>query len=149
MDIICNMDGTIANCDHRLHLIDDKTNPKWDEFFEACSEDLPMDTTIDIVQQLISETNNIIFVTSRPERVREKTMAWMAKAFDEPFGIGVYLMMRKDGDHRPDFIIKQEMLSAMRQLGFKPEVAFEDRKQVVDMYRKEGLTVYHVAEGNY
>ena len=33
--------------------------------------------------------------------------------------------------------------------GFNPTMAFDDRQQVVDMWRERGLTVAQVAEGDF
>ena len=59
--------------------------------------------------------------------------------------------MRKAGDYRSDVEIKQELLDNWLTHHKKEEIlrVFEDRKQVADMWRKNGITCYQVAEGNY
>jgi hypothetical protein len=59
--------------------------------------------------------------------------------------------MRKAGDYRPDVEVKQEWLDEWLKHHTKEEIGgvFEDRKQVVDMWRKNGITCYQVAEGDY
>ena len=59
------------------------------------------------------------------------------------------LYMRPAGDYRPDFEIKLEMLDHMRKDGWNPVLAFDDRQQVVDMLRAEGIKVAQVAEGAF
>jgi hypothetical protein len=56
--------------------------------------------------------------------------------------------MRKDGDFRADNVVKQEILDAHID---KDRVLFvlDDRQQVVDMWRRNGLTCFQVAEGNF
>jgi hypothetical protein len=56
--------------------------------------------------------------------------------------------MRKDGDFRADYIVKQEILDAHIP---KDRVLFvlDDRQQVVDMWRRNGLMCFQVAEGNF
>ncbi len=56
---------------------------------------------------------------------------------------------RQDGDRRPDYEVKEEMLQKIRDCGLDPKVAFEDRNQVVDMWRRNGLICYQVANGAY
>jgi hypothetical protein len=58
------------------------------------------------------------------------------------------LLMRKDGDFRADHIVKQEILDKHID---KERVLFvlDDRQQVVDMWRRNGLVCFQVAEGNF
>jgi hypothetical protein len=66
--------------------------------------------------------------------------------------------MRAEGDHREDNIVKSELLDKLLKYEgfpneFPPSVkisgVFEDRQQVVDMYRARGLRVFQVAKGNF
>jgi hypothetical protein len=59
--------------------------------------------------------------------------------------------MRNAGDHREDYIVKEELLDQIiaRFPGQAIGGAFEDREQVVTMYRKRGLRVFQVAEGKF
>ena len=57
--------------------------------------------------------------------------------------------MRSNSDFRPDFEVKEGMLVKMKDQGFDPIMAFDDRQQVVDMWRRQGITVMQVAEGDF
>ena len=59
--------------------------------------------------------------------------------------------MRPDGDHREDAIVKSELLDMINADYANEKLGgiFEDRQQVVDMYRKRGLRVFQVAKGAY
>ena len=57
--------------------------------------------------------------------------------------------MRKEGDHRPDHIIKLELLAQIRSDGFEPIMAFDDRNSVVKMWRDAGIPCAQVAEGDF
>ena len=59
------------------------------------------------------------------------------------------LYMRSDSDYRPDHEVKSQMLDKMRKEGFNPTMAFDDRQQVVDMWRERGLTVAQVDKGDF
>ena len=59
------------------------------------------------------------------------------------------LYMRSDSDYRPDHEVKSQMLDKMRKEGFNPTMAFDDRQQVVDMWREKGLTVAQVDKGDF
>jgi hypothetical protein len=54
-----------------------------------------------------------------------------------------HLFMRRAGDSRPDQVIKREILDLIP----KDRVAYvlDDRQQVVDMWRAQGLTCLQVA----
>ena len=56
---IFDIDGTLANCDHRLHHIQDK--PKnWDLFYNGCMDDdviLPVAEMLDLFSK-----NNLIYI---------------------------------------------------------------------------------------
>ena len=52
--------------------------------------------------------------------------------------------MRADDDYRPDYEVKAEMLKTMRDSGFDPKIAVDDRPSVVKMWRDEGLTCFDV-----
>jgi phosphoglycolate phosphatase-like HAD superfamily hydrolase len=145
MIYIFDIDGTLADLSHRLHLI--KQEPKdWDGFFAACASDKLLSHVADIAVALDRE-HTILMVSGRSETVRKQTAEWL-----DDYGIpcdGLY--MRKAGDHRPDHVVKAELLDALGEEWDVKQIAgiFEDRKQVVDMYRAKGLAVFQVADGNF
>jgi hypothetical protein len=146
MDILCDIDGTLADARHRLHHV--QKEPKdWDAFFNACPGDSCIRVMANVVKALQVD-HRIIFVTGRPERIRQKTIDWLGI-----HGLLIegqaHMLMRKDEDHQPDWMLKEQMLKLLRTHGYKPRLAIEDRKQVVEMYRKRGLIVLQCAEGDY
>lgn len=148
MDVIVDVDGTLSDPTHRLHFI--KTKPKdWPAFFDACKNDAPNAWVCNLVLGLIGDpANKIIFCSGRPERVRQPTVQWLQRfLWSQSDKLPLY--MRKDDDFREDSVIKREMLQRMRNDGFKPVLAIEDRSQVVKMWRAEGLTCAQVAEGDF
>ena len=59
--------------------------------------------------------------------------------------------MRPDGDFRPDEIFKRDILEFLRQkdvLGKNPDVVYDDRNKVVDMWKAEGVNVVQVVPRN-
>jgi phosphoglycolate phosphatase-like HAD superfamily hydrolase len=146
MIYLVDIDGTLANLEHRLHFIEKKP-ADWDGFFDACDGDAPIPEVIDTINLLHHAGATILLVSGRSDAIRDKTLDWLDKYLNGWHG----LYMRKAGDHRPDNIVKGELLNA---LSVDWDVAkirgvFEDRKQVVDMYRERGLRVFQVAEGNF
>ena len=146
--IVFDLDGTLADIAQRLHFL--KTNKKdWDGFFSAIPSDEPIQPLVDLVITLLKvNEKTVLFATSRPERTREDTEAWLLK-----HGIKAdfqsCLFMRPDGDQRPDSIVKREILARMRNAGFEPKLVFDDRQSVVDMWREQGIRVAQVAPGDF
>lgn len=154
---IFDIDGTLADCSHRLkHILPtketfqsidylDKFQPDWEKFYEMCVDDKPIEGVIEILKLLSHTGIKIVLVTGRPKKYLTQTLAWLLKQnikFD-----GIY--MREDGDHRPDYIVKHELYMNYISKNYAILGVFEDRKQCVDMWRGLGLTCCQVADGNY
>lgn len=60
-----------------------------------------------------------------------------------------YLFMRPEGDMRPDNIVKAELFDNYVRNNFDVQFVLDDRDQVVDMWRRMGLTCLQVAEGEF
>lgn len=138
--IIVDVDGTIADCDHRkVHL------PNWPKFFELMGLDKPIEPVIDVVRSLYFSKENyqILIVTARPNEYeyRHKTMNWLAQNY-VPYH---QLYMRKAGDYRQDSIVKKEILQQIIDDGYEPYLAIDDRAQVVKMWREYGIRTLQVA----
>lgn len=144
MIYIFDIDGTLSSCAHRLHFI--QTEPKdWPAFFAAAVDDEPIWEVITVARGLYAAGHSIELMTGRPESSRALTVAWMKK-YRVPFST---LLMRAEGDHREDFVIKAELLGNPVFLGGKLGGVFEDRQQNVDMFREKGIKVFQVAKGAY
>ena len=59
------------------------------------------------------------------------------------------LFMRKAKDYRKDSIVKVELLQQIREQWGEPFLWVDDRKQVVEAIRKEGVRVLQVAPGDF
>jgi hypothetical protein len=144
---IFDLDGTLALCDHRAHFIDSsKPKKDWDAYFKACVNDMPNPMVIHMLWTLRDSGYGIAIWTGRSCAVKEQTEKWLK---DQGIS-GVSLRMRPLGCKIPDFRLKQQWWRNLEQ----PERwmcrgVFEDRQQVVDMWRKSGLTCFQVAPGNF
>ena len=155
--IFVDIDGTIADISHRVHHItsrDDTIATKttdWDAFYEAISEDKPIQPTIDIVRALWKKGYQIILITGRDAERRNLTILWLLE-HKVPWDV---LLMRPIGDHRPDVKIKREWLKKMQdgELTFQgaavPKIVIEDRQKVIDMWREEGLIALQCDVGDF
>lgn len=146
-----DIDGTVADLSHRLHYISEafddqgmKRKPDWSAFYAACHLDTPIPHIIELAKML-ANFERIVFVSGRSDECMPQTQEWLTRE------IGHYnaLYMRKAGDDRPDNIIKIELLAQLRADGYEPIMAFDDRNQVVEAWRKAGIPCAQVAEGNF
>jgi phosphoglycolate phosphatase-like HAD superfamily hydrolase len=144
-----DLDGTLCDITHRLHHI--QKEPKdWPAFFDACVDDAPIEHIIDLANAC-AQWASIVYVSGRSDRVRQQTIAWMEQNGLPTWieGRTTALYMRKDGDHRPDHIVKLELLQQIRADGFEPIMAFDDRSSVVQAWRDAGIPCAQVAPGDF
>lgn len=145
MDIYCDIDGTVANAEHRIHFVKGTGKKDWKKFFEELKNDTPITEIVYVINLLYGQGNRIIMCSGRPEDHREATEQWLAN-------VPVYhdaLYMRPAGDYRSDDIVKIELLQKIRADGYDPVIAFDDRQRVVDALRANGVRVLQVAAGDF
>lgn len=142
-----DIDGTLADCSHRLHHIQAK--PKdWRAFFAGCQDDKPLAHIIELAKKLWA-TTPVVFVSGRSDECRDETAKWL-----ERHGLGILmqpasLYMRSEGDYRADDVVKGELLDRILADGWQPIMAFDDRDRVVKMWRERGIPCAQVAEGDF
>lgn len=124
--VIFDIDGTLANCDHRVHHL---ATRDWDAFYAAMSDDPCHEHVVELARALFHSGWDIIACTGRPDNYRRETGLWLM----DHFVPHAKLYMRKAGDRRPDTIVKKELLAEMRRDGYNPVMAIEDRASVVKM----------------
>jgi phosphoglycolate phosphatase-like HAD superfamily hydrolase len=146
---IFDIDGTIANGDHRLHHITTEGQPKnWDAYFDACGDDEPIEHMADLAQKLYAGGATILYVSGRNERCREATLTWLERHYF-PRTPSNRIYMRALTDFRADDIVKIELLAQIRVDGYEPLMAFDDRNRVVKAWREAGIPCAQVAEGDF
>lgn len=139
-DVVCDIDGTLANLEHRLQYINQGTKD-WDSFFSHMHLDTPILQNVELVKAL-SYSNNIILVSGRPETYRKITEEWLAHNHIQYFT----LLMRKTRDTRADDIVKEEILNTyLRKDNIK--LVIDDRPRVIRMWQRNGLVVKDVGNG--
>jgi hypothetical protein len=147
MDVICDIDGTLADLTHRRHWV--ATKPKnWKAFFQNIEQDKPIDPVIQVIKSLYFDQYEIVFCSGRGDEHRDVTRVWLARHIGE-WAEQCPLYMRAQDDFRADDIIKEELLAQIRKDGYDPKIAFDDRDRVVAMWRRNGIQCFRVAEGNF
>lgn len=168
--VLVDIDGTLADCEHRKHHISTvcsecygegakryypdfeimdcpvcqgtgKVKKDWDAFYKDVSND-PVIKTIAQWVDLLKPEYHVCLVSGRPiDKAGDQTIAWLEK-YDIRYD---HIFMRNGGDHRPDFLVKQDILNHLP----KEKIAFviDDRPQVIRMWRENKLHVYDVGNG--
>ena len=146
--VIFDLDGTICDCTHRLHLIQGK-NKDWEKFHDESINDEQIESMIDLLDTIIVDgCNKVVFCTTRPDTTKDVAIEWISRN-TAMFGDEVNILMRKSGDHRPDHVIKLENLEKAGLTPDKVSFIVEDRASVVKALRERGYKVLQCDEGNY
>lgn len=138
--IICDLDGTLANIEHRLHHVKGQKKD-WDAFFEGISDDTVVGPIADILDMYAFDETAVLLCSGRPERCRGKTVEWLSRNDVEY----TKLYMRPNDDRRPDHIVKSQILDGILADGYEPIFVIDDRPSVVQMWRARGLTCLQCA----
>lgn len=143
--VIFDIDGTLADIEHRrLYLEGDR--PNWARFNAAMGEDTQNTPIVDLYRTLwASGAYDLQIVTGRNEAFRKVTETWLTWNEIEFNRV----LMRADKDNRPDNIIKGEILKQLRKEGRDIAFAVDDRQQVVDMWRANGVTCLQCDVGDF
>lgn len=142
--IVFDIDGTLANIEHRRGFVASK--PKnFKAFVAGIPNDTPHEEIVFLAQTFAALGNTIILCSGRGEEEREVTVKQM-----EDFGVKFdKLFMRSAKDYRKDSLVKVELLAQIREEFGEPFLWFDDRQQVVDAIRAEGVKVLQVAPGDF
>ncbi len=98
-----------------------------------------------VLRSLIDTGYDVVFCTGRKEQYREVTEEWL----ESHLGFHTPLLMRADDDGRTDWIVKYELFNKHIREQYNVRGVFDDRQQVVKMWRALGLTCFQVAEGDF
>ena len=134
--LICDIDGTIANLDHRLHYV--KQDPKdWKGFFSCIMDDLPRKDIIESVyNRVIKDDLDLVFVSGRSVECEEQTKEWIKLNAPQLYAVYKALIMRDFHDRREDNLVKKDILNTYFDKS-KVMVVYDDRPQVLRMWREE------------
>lgn len=142
--VVVDIDGTLADGNHRLHHLYPKENRDWDAFYARVKDDTPHQDVIELVDALnCSNFYQIYLLTGRREETREATIEWLSR-FNVEYR---NLIMRPSGHYEDDHIWKPRVIT---EIGTH-RIAFvlEDRNRVVKAIRDLGVRVLQVAPGDF
>jgi len=138
--VLVDMDGTIADASRRERQYLSGEKKDWPGFFRDMENDPPITDVLKRVKEL-AERYEIVILTGRPEKYRESTKTWLAKHGVEHS----QLLMRRNGDSRPDYEAKAALLDELMSAGGEVALALDDRAPVCEAYRARGVHVVEVS----
>jgi hypothetical protein len=124
---ICDIDGTLANNDHRSPYDETKV-----------SKDLPL-PTCEVIKSLLIAGHEVVFFSGRTSKCFRDTIDWL-EAYVTKYPI---LYMRNIGDSRPDTVIKKELFDLYIPKNAQIGGVFDDRLSVIKMWESMGLFVFN------
>lgn len=142
--VVFDLDGTLADVEHRRHHLQGK-RPNWAAFNDECHLDTINEPIVQLLRAMQLAGFKIIICSGREATpaVAEKTVRWLADHHIHYDG----LYMRDMGDYRRDCEVKADFIE---QIG-AGNILFsvDDRNQVVEEWRAQGITCLQCAEGDF
>lgn len=131
--IIIDLDGTLANCDHRRHLVEGEKRD-WDRFFSLMWKDTANYIVWEFTQNPYA---TVLIVSGRPNKYRRTTVKWLK---DNNITYN-RLFMRKNGDYRKDDVVKQEIYDTKIKDKYDIKFAIDDREDIAEVWNRNGIPV--------
>jgi FMN phosphatase YigB (HAD superfamily) len=145
--IIFDVDGTLADVGPYLHHIRNVNNDPdfkkdYEKFHQESIDALPNFEVVEMLNKAFFNQQHVIVVTSRNEYWRGLTSYWLAKN-----DIGHHaLYMRKDGDFRPDYEVKKDILLKIKK-HWNVIHAVDDNPAVLKLWFEYGISTTKI--GNW
>jgi phosphoglycolate phosphatase-like HAD superfamily hydrolase len=141
--VVFDLDGVLSDATGRQHFLMGARRD-WDAFFEASGED-PLIDDVAQVLALLDDDLRIVLLTGRPLSVRPQTMSWLER-FQLRWDL---LIMRPYGDYSAARTFKRQSVAELRGYGMQLELAFEDDRRNLEMFRAEGVPCLYIHSGYY
>ena len=149
--IIFDLDGTLALIDERRR-ISIKNNGKmdWDTFFNPTNIALdgPNTPVIETARLFKKNGFDIVIFSGRSEITKEATEFWLEQ-FNVPFDVLKMRPTSKEFKFMRDDDLKQGWLNELFPNKSEIFAVFDDRNKVVEMWRRNGITCFQVADGDF
>lgn len=150
--IICDLDGTLCNIEHRLHHVRGPGKKNWKAFCDEIPNDKPNLWCAKLINRYLgqadrsSNSEKVVFCSGRSDEYRKVTETWLhGYCFYNYEG----LYMRRRGDSRADYIAKEIILDFELLTRYNILFAIDDRQQVVDLWRRRGLVALQCSHGDF
>lgn len=142
--IICDLDGTLSTNHGRQH---------YD--YSTVGQDLVNEDIADLVQAMWRLGHIVLFVSGRDNTCYADTMKWLRdiKQFGAMQEFNLFMRDPKRIDEKgnkiSDDIIKEEIYHQSIEPLYNVRLVFDDRKRVIDAWRKLGLQALQVSPGDF
>jgi hypothetical protein len=129
----------------RQHFLDGSDGPQdWRAFFAASGDD-PLIEDVHVLLSLLDPALAIVLLTARPMTVQPQTLAWLER-YEVRWDL---LVMRPVRAYQPAVTFKGAMVDALRDAGLELQIAFEDDRRNVEMFRAAGVPCVYIHSGYY
>jgi hypothetical protein len=149
--VIFDLDGTLALIDERRK-ISIKNNGKmdWDTFFDPSNIALdgPNIPVIETAKLFKKNGFRIVIFSGRSQVTESATRFWLEK-FGVPFDLLVMRSTSNEFKFMRDDDLKEKWLNDIFPNKSEIFAVFDDRNKVVEMWRKNGITCFQVADGDF
>lgn len=143
--IICDIDGTLA------HIPEGGRNPF--DYSNVLNDKVDWNVAQILYDYKVASylRGTIIIVSGRDDTCRKDTLKWL-----NANGVSFDTLLMRDtndvderGNKRPDYMVKYDIFNQHIRGKFNVAYVLDDRKQVVDMWRKLGLKCLQVQDGDF
>jgi len=131
--IIVDLEGTLTNCAHRIHHYNNKNYDEWNDLFY---KDLPNDDLLGILRKYQTLDVAVIICTAKNITYQNEVESWLSRY--SYLALSDDIMYRSINDNRPSVFVKKELLDSIKT-SYDVICAYDDRKDICDMYEKQGI----------
>lgn len=144
--VVINIDGCISDDRwRRARVPEGASKPEHFAHYHAgASDDPPLNFGSAILMNHIANGDFIVFATGRYAKEAEATAVWIRRNFRIEPVTDFSILMRADDDQRPVVEVKREFAAYLnnsfcQQKGMKVVAAYDNRRDVVEVYREAGF----------
>lgn len=141
--VIFDLDGCLVDTSSVVHFVDkthkDFTKKDLDAFHRGSMNCPPNQFIADGWAKVKRDNAKCIVLTGRPEKWRQETAWWLMRNGFTPD----QHIHRKDGDKRPAYVMKEEVLKELQE-HYEIVYAYDDDPRVIAMYKRSEIPCYQV-----
>lgn len=146
--VIFDIDGVLA--------LPNPENPRGYFEWDRVQEDVPNEPMFAVLAGFILTGHEICFITGRSDICEDETVEWIFKYLAQvplinlltelSLELSISMSMRKDGDKRPDTIVKKELYEELIDEDDEVILAIDDRPRVLKMWQELGIPILAVGD---
>lgn len=128
--ILIDIDNCISDDSWRIQLINtNESNPdlRYHAYHSSALCDEPANLHV--------LTGPAIALTAMPRKYARIRLCWLREHAPAVRKV----LFRPDGNHESSVVFKQRALMWLRAQSINPEIAYDDREDIVEMYRRNGI----------